>query len=433
MNNCGHICTVTELRKHSNADRLLVATIFGSNVIVDSSVQVGARGVYFPSGLRLSDKYCQVNDLIRRKDENGNQAGGFLEAGKQNVRALKLRGEISDGLWMPLTSLSQFCDITTLHDGDEIAVLNGEEICKKYVPKKTYANPTSNKSKKRHAKKTAKIIYNFPEHIDTLQLQYYLRNFKEGDNIVITEKLEGTSGRSALLPIESTSWWKRFLHRNKKYYKDFCGSRRVTINETNVCNDGYYGTNDFRMKIHSQLVPHLSKNMEIFYEVVGWLGEGMAPIMGEVDTTCLKDKVFSRTYGEKMIFSYGCEEGKYDFYIYRICLMDDDGNIEVEYTTDQIKLWCELNGFKMVPILYRGYLTQNSEQEIYKLAQKYCDGESTLGHHWREGCVIRRENNAAKFDVYKHKNDSYKIMKNLATNNLNNVDNISEDLLEELV
>ena len=134
-----------------------------------------------------------------------------------------------------------------------------------------------------------------------------------------------------------------------------------------------------------------------------------------------------------MIFSYGCEEGKYDFYIYRICLMDDDGNIEVEYTTDQIKLWCELNGFKMVPILYRGYLTQNSEQEIYKLAQKYCDGESTLDHHWREGCVIRRENNAAKFDVYKHKNDSYKIMKNLATNNLNNVDNISEDLLEELV
>ena len=32
---CAYITTIKELRKHSNADRLQCATIFGNNVIVD--------------------------------------------------------------------------------------------------------------------------------------------------------------------------------------------------------------------------------------------------------------------------------------------------------------------------------------------------------------------------------------------------------------
>ena len=68
---CGYVVKVTELRKHSNADRLQVATFFGNDTIVDLSVKVGDIGVYFPVDLQLSEEYCAKNNLVRKKDENG--------------------------------------------------------------------------------------------------------------------------------------------------------------------------------------------------------------------------------------------------------------------------------------------------------------------------------------------------------------------------
>ena len=34
----------------------------------------GDIGVYFPVDGKLSEEFCRVNDLVRRKDENGNPA-----------------------------------------------------------------------------------------------------------------------------------------------------------------------------------------------------------------------------------------------------------------------------------------------------------------------------------------------------------------------
>ena len=103
---CGYVVKVTELRKHSNADRLQVATFFGNDTIVDLSVQVGDFGVYFPVDLQLSEEDCAKNNLVRKKDENGNNIGGFLDPDKRNIKAIKLRGEKSDGLFMPLKAFA---------------------------------------------------------------------------------------------------------------------------------------------------------------------------------------------------------------------------------------------------------------------------------------------------------------------------------------
>ena len=74
---------------------------------------------------------------------------------------------------------------------------------------------------------------------------------------------------------------------------------------------------------------------------------------------------------------------------------------------------------------------EKKEDALY-LGEKYCDGESTLGHHWREGCVIRRDNNARKFDVYKNKNFNYKVMKGLFVEQLLEKDIVDDDILEEM-
>lgn len=433
---CGYVFKLNEnnVAAHPNADKLNVIKIYDTQCIVSKDgYDAGQLYVFFPEGGQLSEAYCAANDLVRRPGGKG-----YLDPAKRNVKTIKLRGEVSEGLIMPLSSLSVFGDITQLRENDTIDTFNGKEICRKYVPRRNVAVATSaSKKSKKKQKKNAKLNYVFPEHIDTPQFKFCVSQFHEGDLVSITEKLEGSSGRSAYIPCSTpANFIQRLLHiKPKTVYRYFCGSRRVTIageeEEFEVKADGFYGSNDFRLEIHKQLCPHLRKNQEVYYEIVGWPRPGVAPLMGEVDTTCLNDKAFTKKYGKKMIFHYGCEVGTYDFYIYRITEMDDDGDVVVEYSTDQIKEWCAKHGFKMVPILYRGFLRENAEEEITALAQQYSDGESTLAPHWREGCVIRRDNNAGKYDVFKHKNDKYKIMKGLFVENLQNADDIAPDVLEE--
>ena len=97
--------------------------------------QEGDVGIYFPTDGKLGKEFAEVNNLLRKKDENGNNIGGYLDPDKRNIKAIKLRGEKSDGLFLPLKSLERFCDISKLNVGDRITTLNGTLICEKYIPR----------------------------------------------------------------------------------------------------------------------------------------------------------------------------------------------------------------------------------------------------------------------------------------------------------
>ena len=228
---CGFVVKVTQLRKHSNADRLQVATFFGNDTIVDLSTKVGDIGVYFPVDLKLSEEYCIRNNLVRKKDENGNNIGGFLDPEKRNIKAIKLRGEKSDGLFMPLDAFAycwdldkedvpEGCEITIpMGLGDQITVLNGHEICKKYIPKRQnrQGNYSAGNKTRKHKVPYAPL---FAEHADTEQLAYNHGAFKAGDEVEITLKMHGTSQRTGYLPV---------LQPVKKTYGRSCLKRSLTL------------------------------------------------------------------------------------------------------------------------------------------------------------------------------------------------------------
>ena len=119
---CAYITTIHNLRKHNNADRLQCATIFGNNVIVDMSYTEGQKVIYFPVDGQLSPEFAEENNLVRKKDAEGNNIGGYLDPNKRNITALKLRGEQSDGLILPIEVLSKYTDITQLTDGEQITI-----------------------------------------------------------------------------------------------------------------------------------------------------------------------------------------------------------------------------------------------------------------------------------------------------------------------
>lgn len=437
----GYVVKINELNPHSNADRLQIATIFGASVIVGLDVKVGDLGVYFPIDLQLSEEYCAQNNLVRKKDENGNNIGGYLEPDKRNIRAMKLRGEKSEGLFMPLESLA-YTGETKFEVGEKIDVLNGHEICRKYIPKGN-SGVSHTKDGNRTRKHSVPIAPLFAEHADTEQLAYNLDAFKPGDLVEITLKMHGTSGRTGYLPkfqgYKRTFWDKILRHPGTPIYDwgYVTGTRRVVLNDFE--DGGYYGSNAFREPHAKFFEGKLHKGETVYYEIVGFTNDG-APIMASVANSKISDKEFTKQYGKETVFSYGCEPtGKKmmhgtdehgDFmlpvdipqsacYVYRITSTNEDGDV-IEYPPDYVRYRCEQMGAKCVPLLWSGIIPndcdgRNSPGEYIKeKAEMFYDGPDPVGKtHIREGVVIRIINRP-KFCAYKHKNWFFKCLEGIA-------------------
>ena len=461
-----YITVLTNVRKHPNADRLLLADVFGNTVCVSLDYTEGQVGIYFPTDGQLSAEFAEKNNLVRKKDDAGNNIGGYMDPDKRNVTAIRLRGEKSDGLFLPMSALN-YCyahgDASIeLRVGDVIdGVVNGHEICQKYIPRTSHRQghvSEGNKTRK-HKIATAPL---FAEHADTEQLAYNLGAFKPGDEIEITLKMHGTSQRTGYLPVlkgYKKSFFDWVFRREGKPTYDWgyvSGTRRVVLENY---EGGFYGDNTFREQHSKMFDGKLNKGETVYYEVVGFTTSG-APIMGSVDNKKMQDKEFIKQYGATTTFSYGCEPEasttwKLDedgndmtlvgrtkqsaIYVYRMTMTNEDGFV-VEYTPDFMRYRCEQMGVKCVPVFFKGtvpqfadimYVDKNENDRpdadeiaytrkidagewVMKMAEQFYDGTDPIGKtHIREGVVVRILNRP-KFAAYKHKNFAFKVLEGIA-------------------
>lgn len=420
---CGYITTLKGVRKHSNADRLQCVEVFGQTVIVDLSYKDGQKVVFFPADGQLSTEFAEENNLLRKKDENGNNIGGYMDANKRNITAINLRGERSEGLVLPVECLSKYTNVASLKDGDQISVLNGVELCKKYIPQKkclpkTTTSDGKRKKKKKKSSHSESYLY-FEEHKDTAQLMYNLSAFRPGDTIYITRKLHGTSGRTMKTTkiIKDTGRIRKLFHMKPKITKEttvITGSRRVELSNLDA-KIGYYGTNDFRKKWHNIFKDKLPEGCEIFYEIVGYIDEN-TPIMASVSNDGVKEKEFTKKFGKQTIFSYGCAPGESDMYVYRMTATTADGTV-VEVPWETVEIWCDRMGVKHVPDLEKFIFTTN--EDLIKRIKKYNEGmpADEIGKtHVAEGVVVRIDNRES-FTAYKDKVFEFKVIEGIAKDN----------------
>lgn len=420
---CGYVVAVEKLRPHTNADRLQVATFFGSDTCVGLDVVKGEIGIYFPSDLQLSEEFCAVNHLCRKKPD-GTPDTGYLDPEKRNIRPIKLRGERSDGIFMSISCLEYTgVNLDDINIGDTITVVNGHEICKKYIPRGRNSNNSAKGKGNKIRKKHVPVAPLFTEHADTEQLAYNLGAFKPGDEIEITLKMHGTSQRTAYLPIlkgyKRTIWDKLFGREGTPIYDwgYVSGTRRTVL-------DDWDGSNAFRKQHHDKFVGKLHKGEEVYYEVVGFTDSG-TPIMGKGNNKKL-DKDFVKQYGEETVFSYGCspdgnDAPQSDLYVYRMTMTNEDGDV-VEYSPDFMRYRCEQMGVKCVPVMWRGFADETIDwndsgmtagEWVTEKAEQYYDGPDPIGKtHVREGVVVRIINRP-KFCAYKTKNYSFKMLEGL--------------------
>ena len=368
-----------------------------------------------------------------------------MDPDKRNVTAVRLRGERSDGLYMPLSSLVfTGVNLDDVNVGDTIDIVNGVEICRKYIPRGNKRRGGGQSDGNRTRKKKVPVAPLFCEHADTEQLAYNLSAFRPGDQIEITLKMHGTSQRTGYLPIlkgYKKNIFDYILRREGTPIYDWgyvTGTRRTVLENY---DGGYYGDNAFR-ETHSKVFEgKLHKGETVYYEVVGFTDNG-TPIMGSSSNAKLNDKEFIKQYGDTTVFSYGCSVNGWsepedigntnmvlrhqilqsDMYVYRMILTTEEGHI-VEYTPDYMRYRCEQMGIKTVPVFEKFYIPNEDElntigisagEYVKEIVNKYLNTEpDPIGKtHIKEGVVVRIINRP-KFAAYKDKVFEFKVIEGI--------------------
>lgn len=421
------VVCLKEIRPHSNADRLRLVTIFGNQVVIGLKEQEGDLGLYFNSDLRISQEFGKANDLFRRKDEAGNNAGGmFDENGK--VRCQKFRKEQSDGFFIPLNSL-EFTGgkIDSLKEGDSFQEFNGVKICEKYVvPSKSVQNGPTKKTKKYDS-----IM--FPKHIDTSHLMKHLGDIGNGDRIVITEKLHGTSQRYGHVLIDRNLTFfekiaqKLGLNVSTQEWIYLNGTRNVVLTPEKDRSNEFHDP-AMRDLAVMDFKGNLRKGEVVYFEVVGYEPSGTT-IMPSVDTSKMKDKKFTKKYAnhedkKTMIYKYGCQPGEFRIYVYRIAITTPDGH-QYDLPWNDIKARCNELGVEHVPEIFDGTVEEcigqttdfcfdEYKEQFSTEIERLSAGHEILDHsHLREGVCVRVESKLEDITIYKHKSFEFKVMEDL--------------------
>ncbi len=423
--------------KHPNADRLKVFNVCGKNVVVGLDHEDGELGVFFGDDGKLTDEFCKANDLYPRFVEGVRVGGGFFDERKPRVRAQNFRGVKSEGFWMPLDCLTfTGLSIEKLRDtmpvGTTFDTVNKVLICEKYY------TPATLKQLKNAGKVQRKIL-GFPKHIDTRQFAYESFKIELGARIYITEKLHGTSGRTAKALVtqdKPRTLLQKLLRQPAVEFSEWeylTGTRNVVLKGESAVGQGFYGDDTFRSEISKTFQTLLHKNEVVYYEIVGYAA-GVPIMPSHAIPKDLKD--LKKQYGPEMGYRYGCVEGQNKIYVYRIAFANEDGHT-VDLPWEKVKLRCHELGLQHVPEI-DGFdtfdvVTKEKDRAIVTngdvldpldfLVDKFMVGSSTLDHtHIREGVVLRVENPSGSTLYLKAKSYEFRVLEGIIKSNDDYVD-----------
>jgi hypothetical protein len=407
---CAYVTTLKNVRKAENSDRLYLAECYGEGVIVGPNSADGDKVLYLPQDGQIERWFGDAFKLFR-KNTDGSIQGGYIE-NNGHIRAIKLRGNRSEGIVIPISKIYSVFGYQSWNDGQEVISIfvDGKEkrFCKKYIPKQTDVYHMAKKTSYKGRKAEGVIYPEFSMHSDTQQLAYNMDAFKPGDKINITLKMHGTSQRSMMTYGElPNSWFRRLFHMKKKTKPAYVlGTRRTVIHENST---GYYGTDTFRFPHHEALAPFIEDGMEVFYEVVGYYGpQETQTIMPICNNAKINDKNFVKQYGDTTTFNYGCTPGHSAMWIYRIT--SDNGR--KEWTPDEITEWCNIHNFNRVPVVDDFEFT-TAEDLQNRINAYFEDLTDPIGKtHIKEGVVVRIVNRP-RFEAYKSKTVEFKILEGL--------------------
>jgi hypothetical protein len=337
-------------------DNLVAVPAVGHQALTTRGIQAGELRVAFTAETQLSEDFCYHNSLYRDETLNADpEEKGYLEKNRR-VRALKLRGHTSNALLMPVQSLAYTgFPVGSFTEGDTFDTLNGHEVCRKYEI------PVRHHQQKSKIEKAFKRVDHklFPEHLETDQ---YWRNkhlLKAGREVVITQKLHGTSWRGGNVPVRRRlRWYERFakllgLQIPEYEYDVVFGSRKV-IKDPNNPNQQHYYKSDLWTEYGDKIAELIPEGFILYGELVGWVpGSDGVPMQKG--------------------YTYHLGEGEAELYIYRVSHINTQGHLS-DLSWDGVKEFCRARGLKWVPELDRFPAWEHMDTQVEQyLDTRYYD------------------------------------------------------------
>ena len=344
--------------------RMKCASIDGFTICVGIDEPEGLY-VYFPTSCEINPHLLSFANLYRKKYYNANpeeKAGFFEENGR--VKAIKLRGQVSEGFLLPFTVFNRFIEdnlnlsLETPLPGLEFDTVenDGKEfwINKKYIPQSFNRIRDGNSKITRSTKKYSKIIEDqFRFHYDTIRVQKEPWCISPDDLIHISSKIHGTSGISAYVLCKRPPTFKEKIANlilGKRWnddiiFYDYIYSSRSVIKNSEYnpnLSNGYYGC-DVWAEADKAIRPLLKKGMTVYYEIVGYTPTN-SYIQKNYDYGC-RPLIDGETYTDEIHFKIR---------VYRITLTNVDGIVH-EFSAREVQTWCINNGLIPVKELYYGY------------------------------------------------------------------------------
>lgn len=322
-----------KIETHDNADTLEIARIGDYRSIVRKGDFVtGNLVAYIPEGSVLPDA------LIEEMGLTGRLAGGA----KNRVKAVKLRGVLSQGLCYPVRP--------AWNKGDDVAAELGIVKYEPVIPA-GFAGELQSVGSERTL------------HYDIENFKKYPEVFKEGEPVVFTEKLHGTFAQFGVMS-------------DAQKLSDNCNDTDFLV----VASKGVAGKG-LAFKIDSEankgnLYVRTALEHFLVEKCYNYFGDEKSIfILGEIFGPGVQDLHYGLKKPEFRIFDiYKGDPGKGHF------LSDED--------LDKV---CETFKIERVPVIYRGPFSK-------VILEKYTNGretvsstgkESHVGNHVREGVVVR--------------------------------------------
>lgn len=394
------VVEIKQLRKHENADRLQVASVFGNDCIVGLDTNVGDVMIFFPLECQISPKLLSHCNLF--SDPNTNVDGkskGYFDK-KRRVKAVRLRGERSAGFLMKAETFADWCgyDVSQFVQevGTDFDKIDEELVCQKYIPVIQRSQGGNGEPKAKVEKKDSIVKRLLPNqfrfHYSTAHLGRNSHLLHPDDIISISEKLHGQNAVFSKVLTRPILSWKDKVAKFfgvkvvEKEYQFVYSSRSVVKSG----RDGSIG--DDQWGIHArELENKLPNGYTVIGELVGFTPSGN---------------------GIQKNYDYKCEPFTSQLKVFRITYTDHIGEV-IELSALDIKRFCEKYGLETVPYHYIGragdaFSIDEDEyfsEEFVKMVDKtYLDKKCPLCKNdvWNEGIVLAIENKVNR-PVFKHK------------------------------
>lgn len=368
-----HIELINNITPIEGADNIEVAHVLGWQIVVRKAenYSVGNKIIY----VEIDSRCPSTAEWAQ-----------FLAPRNYRVKTIKLRGQISQGLILPMSILPPGQYVV----GQDVAkVLGIEKIQDDYVaptvtPEQRMKSKRPDLFKKKWFKTMMKYEwfrkaafklmfrrapkegrfptqFEFVKKTDEIRVQSWPEVLEHKEPMIVSEKLEGSSGTFIL------------ERKHGKHYKFYVCSRNVC--QTSEAKKCFYDENIYwiianKYDIRDKLARLMNTHPDWKY----------CAVQGEI----IGPKICGNIYELK----------DYDFYVFNF--IDSQSG---RYGSLAAKDLIENNGLKFVPIFSSDYILPNSVEEMLE----YADGTSTIFPTMREGLVIRSQQGDISFKAVSNK------------------------------